>query len=175
MFRALPVPDTVRGKVYLHSMPGRNEPLQAALDAIHDLGIEYVISLAPLAQIWERSPEYARLIESGATPWQQDVFPVEDFGVPQDEEVYRIFFQQVSERVRAGENVLLHCAAGIGRTGMGAITLLMCLGVDRQTAVETVRRAGSGPEEPPQFALLERLALRIANQPTAPGGGADAR
>jgi atypical dual specificity phosphatase len=156
-------------------MPGRNEPLQAALEAIHNLGIEHVISLAPLAQIWERSPEYARLIEAGATPWQQDVFPVQDFGVPQDEDAYWAFFQRVSERVRAGEKLLLHCAAGIGRTGMGAITLLMCLGVERQTAVETVRRAGSGPEEPPQFALLERLERRMAKQPTAHSRGADAR
>lgn len=170
MFRVLPLPDDVRGKVYLHSMLGRRETLGEAGEAIRYLGIQRVISLAPLHEIRDKSPEYARLIEGGAAAWQQEVFPIEDYSVPMDEDAYLAFFQRLSQEVRAGERILLHCAAGIGRTGMGAMTLLMCLGMDRESAIHVVHAVGSGPEDPRQFALLERLALRIANDRAAAGG-----
>lgn len=169
MFRVLPLPEDAAGRVYLHSMPGRYEPLQSVGDEIRALGITRVISLAPLEEIREKSPQYATLIETGGTDWQQDIFPVEDFGVPTDEDAYLAFFQRVSREVRAGERLLLHCAAGIGRTGMGAMTLLMCLGMDRESAIRVVRGAGSGPEDARQFALLERLAVRIGKDHPAPG------
>lgn len=169
MFRALPLPDDTAGEVYLHSMPGRNEPLAEVSEAIRARGIMRVISLAPLEEIREKSPQYAQLIERGAHGWQQEIFPIEDFGVPIDEDAYLAFFQRLSRQVRAGEKILLHCAAGIGRTGMGAMTLLMCLGEDRESAIRAVRSVGSGPEDPRQFALLERLALRIANDRAASG------
>ena len=170
MFRVLPLPDDTAGQVYLHSMLGRREGLAEASQAIRALGIQRVISLAPLHEIWDKSPEYARLIEDGAAAWQQEVFPIEDYSVPMDEDAYLAFFQRLSQQVRAGEKILLHCAAGIGRTGMGAMTLLMCLGMDRESAIQVVRGVGSGPEDPRQFALLERLELRIANDRAAAGG-----
>ncbi len=164
MFRVLPLPQGVAGKVYLHSMPGRAEPLDRAVEQIDALGIQRVVSLAPLEQIRRDSPHYALLIESGVTPWIQELLPVPDFGIPADEDAYLAFFRNLSRRVRAGERVLLHCAAGIGRTGMGAVTLLLCLGQDLDTATRTVLQAGSGAEEPEQHALLERLADRVAGQ-----------
>jgi atypical dual specificity phosphatase len=161
MFRVLPLPLGVPGRVFLHSMPGRNEPLSDAIAAIQANGVDRVISLAPLADIQEDSPAYAALIAQGTPDWQQEIFPIEDFRIPTDLEAYLAFFERMAGSLRAGETLLLHCAAGIGRTGMGAVTLLLLLGIPLDTAQATVRAAGSRAEAPEQHAFLQRVAARI--------------
>ena len=168
MFRILRLPPGVPGRVFLHSMPGRLESLPAIAAEIHATGIDRVISLAPLWEIQEKSPAYAGLIAAGKTDWQQEIFAIEDFSTPTDLEAYLTFFQGLSERLRGGESLLLHCAAGIGRTGMGAVTLLLCLGVPLAEAQQTVHRAGSEAEAAEQHAFLQRVAGRLA-------GAVDAR
>ena len=37
-------------------------------------------------------------------------------------------------------SVLFHCTQGKDRTGMGAVLLLSSLGVDRETAEQTIRK-----------------------------------
>jgi len=53
--------------------------------------------------------------------------------------------------------VLVHCAAGIGRTGTVAACLLKRLGVPTAVALRRVREAGSNPESALQSGLIERF------------------
>jgi protein-tyrosine phosphatase len=46
-----------------------------------------------------------------------------------------------------GERILLHCAAGLGRTGTVAARLLMMSGQDADSAIKSVRAARSGTIE----------------------------
>ena len=59
--------------------------------------------------------------------------------------------------LRGGESVLLHCAAGIGRTGTAAACVLKQLGLDNDSALARVRQAGSNPENALQSGLVDRF------------------
>ena len=59
--------------------------------------------------------------------------------------------------VAAGRNVLIHCAAGIGRTGLAAASVMMQLGYSVQEAISAVSKAGCNPEIGEQGVLLHRL------------------
>lgn len=64
-----------------------------------------------------------------------------DSGRPPEGRVEREFvarLDSVAERLAQGESVLLHCSAGIHRTGMAALVLLFRSGVDEAEALRTL-------------------------------------
>ena len=65
--------------------------------------------------------------------------------------------EQVARELQGGASVLLHCAAGIGRTGTMAACVLKQLGVPREEALWRVRDAGSSPESAVQSGLVDEF------------------
>ncbi|HYH10065.1 MAG TPA: protein-tyrosine phosphatase family protein [Thermoanaerobaculia bacterium] len=159
MFRTVELPDTITGKLFLHSMPGRSEAFEAAREAIVGSGIAQVVCLAPNAEVVEKSPDYARAIESGV-PWRQVSHAIPDYGVPDDVDAFRKTVDDAAAALRRGENVLVHCAAGIGRTGTFAVAVLCRLGVALPEAGSRVKAAGSSAETKEQRAFLESICGR---------------
>lgn len=160
MFRSVSLPADVPGTLYLHSMPGRREAFSAACAAIAANRVARVVCLAPLEEIREKSPEYARAIEAGL-PFQQVSHPIADYGIPADMKQFADLASSVASVLRHGENALVHCAAGIGRTGMMAIAILLALNVPLDDAQQRVRSAGSGAETPVQRAFIIALNRRV--------------
>lgn len=158
MFRSVDLPPDVAGRLYLHSMPGRYEPLQATLDAVRMKGISQVICLTLLEEIDGKAPEYARALRRGDVPWQQVMFPIVDFGVPGDRARFLDLVHSIAASLRRGDNILLHCAAGIGRTGTVASCVLVALGLTPDAAAQTVHSAGSYAERPEQVELIQWVA-----------------
>lgn len=158
MFRSVVLPDDVKGRLYLHSMPGRYEPYEATRDAVRMKGISQVVCLTSLDEIEGKSPDYARALQRNAIPWQQTMFPIVDFGVPTDLEQFRQLIERIAAQLRNGVNILLHCAAGIGRTGTVASCVLVLLGLTPAEAMARVQQAGSYAERPEQIALVQWTA-----------------
>jgi protein-tyrosine phosphatase len=68
------------------------------------------------------------------------------------------------ERVVAGQRLIVHCGAGIGRAGTTAVAVLVSLAVPLDEALEHVRRhrPAAGPEAGAQLELVRRLQERVA-------------
>jgi len=162
MFRQVMLPPEIRGVLYLHSMPGRYEPFSASPAEIEDKDITAVICLTSLKEIEEKSPEYAAAITAGALPFERVAFPIRDFNVPDDKTAFIALAKTVAGRLLAGENILVHCAGGIGRTGTFAISVLLALHIDMDEAFNTVEIAGSGPETNVQHNLIAEIADRLS-------------
>lgn len=130
------------------------------LAAMEGAGIGHVLCLNAPGDIARTSPGYAALLASGAAPWPVHAHPIEDFSAPADLAAYAAWIAAQATRLRAGETMLLHCGAGIGRTGMTALALLGALGMAPDAAAARVRDAGSFPETEAQRDAVAALVGR---------------
>jgi protein-tyrosine phosphatase len=156
------LPDGIDGRLFLHSMPGRREDLEEARRCIAEQNIERIVSLAPLDEIQVKSPSYADAITSGTM--RVDLLPVEDYGVPDDRDAFLADARSVAVDLKAGKNVLVHCGAGIGRTGTFACCVLLQFGIALDKALQDVKAAGSSAETDDQRRLLRWCAKQLAPQ-----------
>lgn len=156
MLRSVSLPDGfTRGNLFLCSMPGRFECLEVFLQAIADSKIGHVLCLVSDEEIARKSPDYLEAIRQDRIPaklWRHDIT---DYGIPKDPEGLGRTLDLVSSRLVDGESVVIHCAAGHGRTGVASTMLLARMGMPLDQAVDTIRRAGSGPDTPEQRRFLD--------------------
>ncbi|SFM86070.1 Tyrosine phosphatase family protein [Thermodesulforhabdus norvegica] len=155
MFRSVTLPQNVPGRLLLHSMPGRFESWQQFLEKAKQYRIDHIVCLASDDEIEIKSPSYARAIQNRTLEIPRRCFHIPDFGTPDNPQEYAEFVMHIAELLRSGKTILVHCGAGIGRTGTLAITLLLALGVDRTEAELTVGSTGSHPETDGQRGLID--------------------
>jgi protein-tyrosine phosphatase len=165
MLRLVQLPESTPGKLYLSAMPGYYSSFEEDARLISDFDISQVFCLATFPEIKMKAPEYATAIRADALPWQWLGFPVEDYDAPDDRVRFLEMARSIADRLRDGEHLLIHCAAGIGRTGMLAALVLMVLGVERSDALIRVNAAGGNPESPSQQAFLIWAASALSGGP----------
>ena len=161
------------GAIGMTLCPGKKDPyakygawdrdLRADLQAIRDWGATSIVSLMEGFEFWLLGvPEFeARVSADFRWLW----LPIPDGGVP-GEEFERRWAEagpELHRRLADGERVLIHCRAGLGRTGMIAARLLVETGLTPLQALNAVRRARPGtvetlPQEQYVLLLPERLA-----------------
>jgi len=160
------------GRIGLTFCPGKRQSagrsghwsrdLGRDLDMIRDWSASTVVTLIEdhefsLLQV-ERLPDEVRA--RGMT-WLH--FPIIDCSAPDKRflEAWREEGPRLHQRLAGGENVLIHCMGGLGRTGTVAAQLLIEANIDAREAIRQVRTARPfAIETGSQTAYLHRLAER---------------
>jgi protein-tyrosine phosphatase len=153
--RPVALPAGVPGTLWLSSMPGRSGPWTVFETEARRAGLTLVVCLTPRDEVAELSPAYDAAVAQGGMPFRWLHLPLPNFGVPQDQGEFRREIAGIADAVRGGEAVMLHCAAGLGRTGTAAACVLKALGASHADALERVRQAGSNPQNALQSGLVD--------------------
>ena len=70
LFRKLQMPPGIIGALFLHSMPGRKETLQAAWAEASRQKIKGIVCLTDSHEIRAKSPDYATAMDTGSVPFE---------------------------------------------------------------------------------------------------------
>lgn len=160
MFRRVDLPARIPGRLLLHSMPGRFEAIERVWHQLRRDAVGAIVCLNEKHELHMKSSKYAEALESGTVPCSVLPFEIREGGVPEDRDAFWALANDVAKRLQSGEGVLVHCAGGIGRTAMLAVTVLLVLGESLNEAESLVSRAGSMVETMPQIEMLSWCVSR---------------
>lgn len=146
------------GSIGMTHCPGRSRPdprgrawsrnLADDVQAIRGAGFATVLTLLPTEELQALGAAgLGAEVQHAGLRWLQ--FPIADFGVPDAaaQAVWATLQTGVLAQLQAGENVLVHCAAGLGRTGTMVARLLTAMGLEGEAAIAEVRAARPGTIE----------------------------
>ena len=122
---------------------GYDEQLQNDLNLLHERGIRAVISLT-------ESPLKADLVEARGMGYFH--LPVPDMHPPGLQDITACI-QYVEESAAEGSPVLVHCSAGLGRTGTMLASYLVYKGSNTANALAQIRAMRPGSVETPDQEL----------------------
>src|SRR5678815_1191323 len=128
MFRSVDLPAPIPGRLLLHSMPGRFESLERVWHQIESDAIGAIVCLTEEYEIRAKSAAYADALETNSVPCSVLPFQIREGGIPKDRQAFWALANDLAKRLRAGEALLIHCAGGVGRTAMLAVSVLLALG-----------------------------------------------
>jgi hypothetical protein len=162
MFRSVELPARIPGRMLLHSMPGRFEAIEMVWHQVESNAVSAIVCLTEKYEIHSKSYRYAEALEAGTVPCSVVPFEIREGGVPTDRDAFWGLANEVANRLQSGEAVLIHCAGGVGRTAMLAVSVLMALGEPMIEAESLVAQAGSIVETMPQIEMLSWCATRAS-------------
>ncbi len=136
------LPFGLRGRIYRGAMPySLFDSRGAVLDAAASIGVDAVVVLAPADEcVVQTDHDLLALYE--ARGWKVIHLPIVDHGVPTHEAhtAFRTVVHEARALADAGRHVLVHCLAGVGRTGLFLACLArLVLGLKPEAAISWVR------------------------------------
>jgi protein-tyrosine phosphatase len=163
MFRSVELPDSVPGRLLLHSMPGRFETIDKVWHQVKADSVGAIVCLNEEFEIRQKSAKYAEALATGTVPCSVVPFEIREGGVPENKDAFWALANDVVNRLQSGEAVLVHCAGGVGRTALLAVSVLLAMGKPITEAESLVSRAGSMVETMPQMEMLSWCVTRASS------------
>lgn len=150
------------GRLGVSRKPDGGEALDRQMaDLAHGM-VDHVVSLLEPAEAADLG-----LADEGGAAERNGVgfynFPITDHGVPADPVHYRRVAHAVDRRLNAGQAIVIHCRAGLGRAPSLAIAALLEGGMNVDEAVLRVGRARGRPvpETDEQLAFIRDFAAGL--------------
>lgn len=160
MFRHVELPAGISGKLLLHSMPGRFEAIERVWQQLQNHAVGAIVCLTEDHEIRLKSSKYGEALDAGTVPCPVLAFEISEGGAPGDREGFWALAKNVAHRLQSGDVILIHCAGGIGRTAMLAVSVLLALGQPLKEAESVISRAGSLVETITQIEMLSWCAAQ---------------
>lgn len=138
-------------------LAGSGALVEGDIPWLHKQGVRSVVCL-------RETPMEPELFEEAGVRYTD--MPIPDFGAPTDEMAPK-FVRHLTRELEEGRPVLVHCNAGLGRTGTMMAIFLVSQGYPASEAIETVRdrRPGSITHPEQERAVLRYHRLHGAGQP----------
>ena len=115
--------------------PGAIDPFAT----MANIGVQLVVSLLEPSEARSLGLDNEReLVKSCGMDYV--TFPIPDMGQPVSVEEFAKLAQVLSKQIGAGVNTLVHCRAGIGRSGLVAAGILMQAGANPEQALEQISK-----------------------------------
>ncbi|MCU1401346.1 MAG: putative protein-tyrosine phosphatase [Acidimicrobiales bacterium] len=149
------LPDGAAGRLWLcgkHAIGPDPEALLA------EVGASAVVCLTEDFELSDRYPGYVRWLDDNSGR-RAILFPIPDLHAPSVDRLEPLL-DTLLDRLASSESLLIHCAAGIGRSGTVAACLLIRLGLAEPDALALVAasRPMAGPEVGAQAELVRAIA-----------------
>ena len=115
---------------------------------IQNWGADVLISLIASQEFVQLGvPEFPEVANRQKFDWYH--LPIQDFHAPGSkfQEAWNRDGETILKYVTTGSKIMIHCAAGLGRTGTFAAKILTNFGWDPRTAIKEVRRIRPGAIE----------------------------
>lgn len=147
------------GRLGISRKPDGGEALDEQMARLAHGMVDHVVSLLEPAEAADLG-----LADEGAAAERHGVgfynYPIPDHGVPADAVHYRRVATAIERRLNAGQAIVIHCRAGLGRAPSLAIAALIVGGVHPDEAVLRVGRARGRPvpETDEQLAFIREFA-----------------
>jgi protein-tyrosine phosphatase len=147
------------GRLAIMPRPRGGDWLADEMQSWRDAGVDVVVSLLEPDEIADfdlaAEEELAR-----ANRIAFHSLPIADRGVPGSLTAVAALVDMLTDELRAGKNVAIHCRQGIGRAALVAAGVLIALGLDADAAVQRVATARGRPvpETPEQQQWISNFA-----------------
>jgi protein-tyrosine phosphatase len=119
------------------------EAVVAGVRAWRETGVGLVLSLIEDWEVPRRAPGLFETLAREGIDLRR--YPIADFGVPREAPRFGQLLRDVGERLAAGDGVLVHCNAGLGRTAVVLASILKAhgLAIDPVTELRRLYRSTS--------------------------------
>jgi len=120
---------------------GSRKVLHADIRELEDWGANGVVCLIEPHELkMHKVEELPALVREAGMWWKH--LPIIDMDIPNQEfeNAWAMEGQRIRHALRIGERVIIHCYAGLGRTGMIAARILVEMGIEPEAAIRVVRR-----------------------------------
>ena len=124
--------------------PRGDEQLDADMHALHEAGIDIIVSMLEPLEAVELGLEHEQrsALSAGIALIS---FPVPDHSIPQDLEKFTALLSVLEQRMSAGRRIGVHCRGCIGRSGIVTASLLIRSGISHKPAWAQISAARGYP------------------------------